>query len=163
MSAAFFITGYAIHRYNIRSTGFFGIICLTFVYIGQLYWYSELPSCPVEKIIPYFVTAILGTLMTMQVSRIVSCFEGWIKRFLVFTGDHTLEILTWHFLCFKLVNMIAILVEHKPIEYLALFPVIGHSGPNVWWLFYTSFGVGIPLFVVWVTQQIKKRIRTAEA
>lgn len=165
MSVAFFLTGFGLKKYCIKTIGWWGLVCAALVYVGTFYWYSELPSCPTSKMIPYFLTAVLGTLMTMQFSRNInqmksSSFYDLIWRFLVYVGDHTIEILTWHFLCFKLVSLFEIWIEGRPIEMLAMFPVLESPDVNIWWLFYTVVGVGMPLLMVWarcsIVQIVKK-------
>ena len=156
MSTAFFVIGYAIHKQNIRiKKGFVGVLCAIAVYVGRCFWYSELPNCPVPKMLPYFITAVLGTLMTMQLSRWIfrSSFFHF-KMFLTYAGNHTLEILTWHFLCFKLVSFVALYVEGKPIEMLAQFPGLHEPIYPIWWVFYSIVGVGLPLLGVWFKNRI---------
>lgn len=153
MSSAFYVAGYGLHKYNIKSFGYLGLFYVALVYIGTFFWYSELPSCPVQKMFPYFITAVLGTLAVMQLSRyIYNSDKGKMKAFLIFTGNHTIEILTWHFLSFKIVSLFAIWLEERPIEMLAMFPVLSNLKINIWWIPYTIIGVCLPLLMVYVKE-----------
>lgn len=154
MSAAFFLTGFGLKKYRIKSTGWWGLACAALVYVGTFYWYSELPNCPISKMIPYFLTAVLGSLMTMQLSRCITQKKSfhineYLYTLLIYVGNHTIEILTWHFLCFKLVTLFEIWIEARPIEMLAMFPVLESPDVNIWWMFYTIVGVGLPSLMVW--------------
>jgi hypothetical protein len=66
---------------------------------------------------------------------------------IVFIGDHTMEVLTWHFLSMKLVSLIIITIYHLPIKRLSEFPVIEEYARQGWWIAYLIVGVAIP--VVW--------------
>lgn len=155
MATAFFVLGYSLKQYRIATTGWQGVVCAALVYVGTFFWRSELPNCTIAKMLPYTITAILGSLMTMQLSRWVnkleqSKFGNRVREFLVFTGEHTLEILTWHFLSFKLVSFIIVLQESLPFEMLAMFPCVSTPYINLWCVAYTTIGVFLPLFCVWV-------------
>lgn len=166
MATAFFIFGYSIKQYRIATKGWQGLVCSALVYIGTFFWRSELPNCTIVKMLPYTLTAILGSLMTMQLSRWVNDLQqsqigNRMREVLVFTGEHTLEILTWHFLCFKSVSLIVILIEGHPIEMLGTFPCIGDPHNSLWWIAYTTIGICLPLFVVWGKEKIKQIIRVS--
>lgn len=60
-------------------------------------------------------------------------------------GENSLIIMIFHFLSFKLVSLVGILLEHKPFYLMAAFPVLYNDG--VWWIFYTAVGVGMPILV----------------
>lgn len=60
-------------------------------------------------------------------------------------GANSLIIMIFHFLSFKLVSLVGILLEHKPFYLMAAFPVFYNDG--VWWIFYTVVGVGLPVLV----------------
>ena len=66
------------------------------------------------------------------------------KRFaavLDYLGDHTLSILTWHFLCFKVVTLLIIGIYRLPIEQLAAIPILEEQAAQGWWLVYVLAGV----------------------
>ena len=66
---------------------------------------------------------------------------------IVFIGDHTMEVLTWHFLSLKLVSLLLISIYELPIKQLSEFPVIETYAHNGWWIAYLIVGVAIP--VIW--------------
>lgn len=120
-------------------------------------------SCNKYILLPYCITAILGTLMTMQLSRTIATIKkGYFKSFFIFVGNHTLEILTWHVLCFKIVSLLAIWVEGKPIEMLSQFPILSEQIYHIWWLLYLIVGVGLPLFGVWIREKIMIKMRKSQ-
>lgn len=71
--------------------------------------------------------------------------DNWLKRFLVYIGDNTLTILTWHFISFKTVSLIIIYVENLQIQRLAEFPVINDYTSQGWFFLYFFVGMALPL------------------
>lgn len=64
-----------------------------------------------------------------------------------FTGGYTFNVLTWHFLSFKVISILLIIIYVLSIDYLECFPTITEYALDGWWLLYTVAGVGIP--IVW--------------
>lgn len=60
-------------------------------------------------------------------------------------GQHTMEILIWHFLSFKIINLLGIYLYHYPFYYVAQFPILLTDG--LWWLLYLLAGIGIPITI----------------
>ncbi len=71
-------------------------------------------------------------------------------------GCHTLAIVVLHFLVFKIVSLVQILVHGHPITYLALFPAFSTNG--AWWMAYTLLGVGAPVLLDILWMNIKKNV-----
>ena len=72
-----------------------------------------------------------------------------IRKSLVYIGNNTLTILTWHFLTFKLVSIIIIWKYSLPVARLAEFPVIEEATYKLWWVVYFLAGVLIPIFLIY--------------
>lgn len=103
--------------------------------------------------------AILGTIMILNLSHRLSLYQNWAKRFLMFVGDHTLEILTWHFLSFKLVSLLIIWVYALPIEQLAGFPIIkGYS--LMYWPLYSFVGICVPIGALYIRKRLSYERKT---
>lgn len=104
---------------------------------------------------PYLGGAVCGVVMSTYVCRwIVSRGADAVTRFLTFTGRHTFEVLTWHFICLKLVSLLIIAVYGLAPERLATFPVIStqalrQDGCDIswtlWWIVYWIVGAGVPI------------------
>lgn len=116
------------------------------VAIGSVFCFASMLSFTTEKILPYAICAICGTIMTLNVSRYITSKEGWVKNILIYVGNNTLTVLTWHFLCFKIVSLIIIQLYNLPIEQLACFPIIPEYAS--WWLIYFVVGAGVPLSIL---------------
>lgn len=71
--------------------------------------------------------------------------EAKLGKMIEVIGENSLTIMIFHFLSFKLVSMIGILLEQKPFYLMAAFPVLYNDG--IWWLFYTVAGVCVPVLI----------------
>lgn len=113
-----------------------------------------MPTMEISKVITYIISAILLS------TSILFCFERISDRkidaLLNYIGQHTLEILTWHFLLFKAVSFVIVLLNDLPIEQIAYFPTIQEYSKHGWWLVYTIVGVIIPITVVYLKTKIKQ-------
>lgn len=87
-----------------------------------------------HRLLPYLLTAVLGT---WAVYSLPWCqLKGRMAGMLRYIGEHTLTILTWHFLTFKLVSLLIISVYRLPIDRLAEYPVIVEYAAQGWWVAY---------------------------
>ena len=97
--------------------------------------------------IPFVVIAVLGTFMKLTISSSFDKSKNSLCIFLKYAGDNSLTILTWHFLTFKIVSYIIIVLYDLPIEELAYFPRIEKYSIMGWWVVYSIAGVTIPLLL----------------
>ncbi len=132
------------------------ICCFFIVFIGSLLTPASLLTIKdANLILPYYSFAVCGTIMIFYVSKSIPSSMGRLKNLLLIAGNNSLTILTWHFLCFKLVNLIIIYIYNLPIDNLAQFPRIAEYASKGWWLLYVICGVCIPLIFVWFNNKIK--------
>lgn len=149
LAAFFFVFGYCyyVSKLKIEHIKLVIPIGLVLIGIGVEYWSCNMLNLTVKKIIPYSLTAIIGILSIFSLSRWLSFYNNYLKRYLIYIGDNTLPILTWHFLCFKLVSLLIISINNLPIQRLAEFPVIEEYAFKGWWIAYSFVGIVIPLLI----------------
>lgn len=133
------------------------IVCVVFVGIGTEYWQCGMLNISFNKVLPYIVSAGAGILMVFAVSKMI-CRTGKLRKLLVFIGDNTLTILTWHFLSFKLVSLSIMWIYGLPITQLAEFPVIEKYAYSGWWGGYFVIGLFAPLTFVNLCILLKNKI-----
>ena len=144
-----------IKRYYaiIWTTILFGAIVYAFSYYltANMNWrssYTQFLSLPVP--------ALLGFLMTYNISMLLDKKDTWLKRFLVYTGDHTLNIFIFHIVAYKVVSLIKIWYYGLDMQQIGCHMVIHeHSQEDAFWLLYTIAGVGIPLGCTWLVEKWK--------
>lgn len=149
-----------IKRYYaiIWTTIVFGIVVYLFSYYltANMNWrssYTQFLSLPVP--------ALLGFLMTYNISMLLDKKDNWLKRFLVYTGDHTLNIFIFHIVAYKVVSLIKIWYYGLDIQQIGCHMVIHeHSQEDAFWVLYTIAGVGIPLFVTWIVERLKLKLQS---
>lgn len=159
--SAFFIVMGKVYKENCLKMISLWLTCLFFilVIVGSIICNTSLLAYKTWQIIPYSIFAIMGTIMVLNVSYWISNSCNAIKHLLMFIGDHTLEILTWHFLCFKIVSLLIIEIHGLPIEQLAYFPTVrGYS--HIYWPLYTIVGVSMPLLFTCCRIKIHKYVKT---
>jgi len=121
-------------------------LCTVLVHIGVLYWSSAMSTVSYMNVVPYCFTAIVGTVMVLSLCDILSRWSVFDKS-LSYLGDKTLIILTWHFLCFKLVSLLIVNTNGLSSSWIAEFPVIADYTSKGWWLLYLAEGVLLPLLI----------------
>ncbi len=135
----------------------FGIVVFLFskYLTANMNWrstYTQFLSLPVP--------ALLGFLMTYNVSRWLDGHEGWLKRFLVYTGDHTLYIFIFHIVSYKVVSLLKIWYYGLDSRQIGCHMVIhDYSQQDLFWILYTIAGVGLPLLGIWLYEKGKAKFR----
>ena len=149
------------HYMSVLSTFLFALIVFMFSkhLTANMNWrstYVQFLSLPIP--------AILGFLMTYNISRWLDRHEGWLKRFLVYTGDHTLNIFIFHIVAYKTVSLIKIWYYDLDIQQIGCHMVIhDYSQQDLFWILYTIAGVGIPLFFTKLSEIIREKIKASRA
>lgn len=123
------------HKYKVITVSFI-TLCLLSRY-GKI----DMASGNITNIVFFLAASFAGWFLLYSIA---SCKGIRENKFLIYTGQHTLSILVLHFLAFKIVTFIYILISNKNMLYLAAFPVI-RNVPFLWF-FYTVCGVAVPLF-----------------
>lgn len=102
-------------------------------------------------------TSVLGWIMVYGVSYYIEKTKI-LNKLLCIVGRNTMPIMSLHFLCFKLGNLIFVLMEKKPISFIKIFPVA--SSEKYWFVLFTLLGVTLPIganiLYQKVVQQCKK-------
>ena len=155
LCASIFVFGYYYSKINIRITGFRLIFLFILVCIGSIFWPTTMLEYNIVNMLTYFVTAIVGAIICFELSRFLANNYNYMKEKLIYIGNHTMAILVWHFLCFKLVSLLIIYIYQLPIQRLAEFPVIADYALHGWWLVYMVIGVIIPLGIDYMFSILK--------
>lgn len=134
-------------------------VALFLMVVGARYWFTTMHDYEYWKVLPYAISAVLLVLTLVHVCEwIVKKKNNCVVRFLIFTGDHTMEVLTWHFLSLKLVSLLLIAIYGLPVKQISEFPVIEEYAHQGWWILYLCVGVGIPILGTYGYHQLKDKI-----
>ena len=108
-----------------------------------------------DNILLYIAGAMSGILATKNISNHLQNMPKTAK-FLTYIGNNTFTILTWHFLCFKLVSLLIIKVYVLPIKLLASFPVITEYAQKGWWIVYSVVSICIPTCIAMTSDALTR-------
>lgn len=135
------------------------IIALIAMTAGSQFWFTTMLYYDYWKVLPHTVSASLAVLTLLHLSEWISKRKDLFPaRMLVFIGDHTMTILTWHFLSLKLVSLLLIAIYGLPIKQLSEFPVIEKYAHQGWWILYLCVGVSIPVLWTYCYHRLKDTI-----
>ena len=110
------------------------------------------------------IPALLGFLMTYNISLWLDRHKGRLKQFLVYTGNNTLNIFIFHIVAYKVVSLLKIWYYGLDIRQIGCHMVIHeYSQQDLFWILYTIAGVGLPLGCTWLSRKIKERVRGYKA
>lgn len=156
--SAFFIAfGCAYRKHNIEVHKKWAFILPAFATtaIMSSFFSTTMTEYATMQVLPYALLGVLGTLMLLGLCEKIAYIMGNIREILIYVGEHTLEILTWHFLCFKLISLIIIFCYDLPIARLESYPAIGTYAKQGWFGLYFFAGVAIPLIGCYILEKIK--------
>lgn len=161
MAATFFVIGYCLAIWNVpRFSPWLCILAIVLMFINSFYNLvnPQGPFYETPKIVPYTITAILGTWSVYSMPwKQLKCR---ISRLMEYVGNHTLEILTWHFLCFKFVSVIIIAIYGLPIERLSEIPTLNEYTNRGWFVLYFFVGMVFPLLLLVLKNKIQEWIES---
>lgn len=146
-AALFFVFGYGYKKgnYNVHNCWWIIPLGLSLVTLGEMFWSCNLLLFNYKQVIPFLFSAVAGLLMVFKVSALINLKDCQIKKLFVYIGNNTLTIFTWHFLSFKIVSLMIIVINRLSIERLAEFPVIEQYSVQGWFFLYFIIGIIVPL------------------
>ncbi len=89
----------------------------------------------------FVIGAYMAIFFTLWISEILNKLYDKIKciKHLNYLGIHSLDLVIWHFLAFRLTIIIQIISMNLPIKTLTSFPIYDASG--FWWILYIITGI----------------------
>ncbi|WP_091851509.1 acyltransferase family protein [Prevotella communis] len=145
MMAGYLYKSYSIEEIVDKYSMLVLLGCALLLLLGSVYWRGDMLDMIWTHTIPYFISAIAGSIVVMMVSKYLTGKTHRLSSFISNIGNKTIEILTWHFLSFKIVSLIIIAYYGLPIEQLAEFPVLRPYNTQGWWIGYLVVGVAVPV------------------
>ena len=165
-----FIFRQFVNKYKQLASRYYASVWTTLLFALIVYLFSEYLTANMNwrsnytQFLSLPVPALLGFLMTYNISRWIDGRESWLKRFLVFTGDHTLYVFIFHIVAYKTVSLLKIWYYGLDPRQIGCHMVIHeHSQEDWFWVLYTIAGVGLPLGATWLSDKIRERIREYRA
>ena len=162
LGAFFYMTGNLSMRYVRYWQNKYGaILCCIFLLSSYLFFKNGISmGCGYNKVIPFSVSAVSGTMLTLYISNVLERKWSIVKRVLYYVGNHTLDILALHFLSFRLVSFVIVLLYGINVSHVAEHPVIKDVSVShtYWWILYCTVGIALPLLLNAVWNVVVKKI-----
>ncbi|MBE5745074.1 MAG: hypothetical protein E7355_02940 [Clostridiales bacterium] len=117
----------------------------------------------ISDILDVGINGILGWIMLYSISVLIEKYSKIITRILCYLEKTTIYIVLWHFIAFKPVSLVYILIKRLPIEKLKDLPVIQGTSSVLLAFSYTLVSVAICLLIriiyVFFINKIKELFR----
>lgn len=144
LGSCYFLTGTLVKRLQFELSPLSGFLIIAFS-IGLSLILNIDMSMLVATGNRLFIDFPVALACILAVFSLIKLIKWRFSNWLDYIGQHTMEILTFHFLCFKSVSLLIILLYGLEIDLLSSHPVIKDS-PAWAWVLYTISGIVLPLF-----------------
>lgn len=128
------------------------IFCLIMLVILNSFGTIEISQNKYTNILYFISVSLLGWYFIYELSYFVSKIKIF-TNILNYIGKNTMPILILHFIAFKIVNIIGVIITKENITMISVFHV-AFKGEGMW-IIYTIFGIIIPLLISRIKCNIK--------
>ena len=106
---------------------------------------------------PFFLlaTSVSGWCFLYSFSSLLSRIPV-IGTGVAFVGRHTMPVVIFHFLAYKLVACLIVILRHLPAYCIAVFTCL--DGGGAWWMVYTIVGTAVPILLGLLYQSVRKHV-----
>lgn len=156
-SSILFYIGYIFKKFKIIEKISFLIFTISFAILLIAYFIFDtginLATNNYYNPILLIIFALSGFTFTLYISKCLNNIRFYSQIF-AFLGTKTIPILCLHFLFFKLITYIQVMLYSLPIYRLASFPCYY---TEYWWILYTIVGIVGPLVTNYLYLKVKNR------
>jgi len=105
----------------------------------------------------FVLSSILGIYFILYLSKLICTSSRNIKP-IKYIGRSTVSIMALHFLAFKIISLLQIMIYKYPRYMLAKFPVL--DGNNGWWFLYSVIGITVPCLLTYIFSKGKLLVKS---
>ena len=134
-----------------------GLISIALLGIGYQFGNISLVENQIVNPIFFLSMSVAGWFLMCNIAKLM-LMSNHLKSFFELLSKQSIWIIGCHFLAFKVVTVIEIVIAGVDWIYLSAFPVFLHG--FVWNIFYTIAGLGIPLLMQEGYACILNKVRT---
>lgn len=127
----FYYSGFAMQQFMPRYNRWYYPLLWLLTIVFSLFVKTELPLMEPRLTLVYAIAALTGIALTLATSHLISERFARLTVPLAWLGRHTLLIMVWHLLCFKLVSYAYILLWQLPSD--QLFYITIQPTYQTWW------------------------------
>ena len=146
LATSYFIAGVTFHKFDMLFTDLNKLkigITLFAVFIISSFFVKGSINSQGYIIFPYYAVSIIASVSLIYLTKHLG--ERIINE-LDFIGKRTLYILIFHFISFKIVSLVYIIINKTPFTELASFPIVENDNKYLW-IIYSIVGVIAPLLI----------------
>ena len=120
------------------------LVSVAILLIAQFYGGIDLSSNSIENPFFFLMVSLAGWFLLYGTASLMIRFKCVnLTKAISYISVHSVAIIALHFLCFKVVNAIAVLAAGQEHYMIASFPVLKYS--RMWWFGDTGVGICVPL------------------
>ena len=150
--------GYLFKKYEARIpvNGFYAAACFMVLVISVKYGPQDTGA---HQFIapPFFLAASVCAFYTSYYAATVLEQTTVLKNFMLLAGKNTIEIMSLHFIAFRLVNYLQVRIYDLPAAMIGSHPTL--SKADGWWAVYLVAGLGLPLLAKAFYEKLKGYVR----
>lgn len=133
------------------------IVAMLVLLAGYHRGYIAIDGNNIENPLFFVAMSLAGWFLLYGIAELLVKNSWKVNSGLVYISVHSIPIIALHFLCFKIVNLAAVVVYGMENYMVAAFPVLMLS--EAWWIAYTVVGLSVPLLLRKVAIYIRNKIR----
>ncbi|MBR3287378.1 MAG: acyltransferase family protein [Bacteroidales bacterium] len=121
----------------------------------------DMQSFSCSTLLQYVLAAGCGALAVFALGRWLASYRcpAMLQHAMRLVGKHTMPIVTFHFLCFKLVNYCIIQTAGLSLDRLAEYPIISAYSKAGWWPVYLLVGLALPILGASLVEAVRTKGR----
>lgn len=149
--------GYMYKKYEskISMNIYFAFAAFILLFLNKRYGIIAMDSNIYSSPAFFILNSILGIYLNIYVGKLLDTKFKF--NLLQYIGKNSLYIMVFHFLAFKVVNFIQVLLYRYPVYRVATFPVIRNNG--LWWIPYAIAGTLLPIGIKYLFDTIIKKTK----
>ncbi len=118
-------------------------------------WFVSLVDQNVN-IIKFYILAIVGIYQCMYMAKLINDKLKFFSNFFEFIGTYSFEIMSFHFICFKIIDVIYSYIFN--INNIALIESFPYSYKNLWYI-YIVFACLAPAIMTKFTKRLFRKLK----
>lgn len=140
------------------------MISLLVLVLGYHRGYISIADNSIENPLFFVMMSLAGWFFIYSIAELLVERHFKFNDVITYISIHSVPIIALHFLCFKIVSVVAVIAYGMEKYMIAAFPVLMVSG--AWWIAYTLVGLSVPLLleklvVILIKKKITRRMLCA--
>lgn len=152
--------GYTLKRYDISCRErvmnkhiFILISSFTVLFVCNQLGSIALNQNRYENPLFFLIVSFAGWQFLIEIAYFIKKIKVF-EKCMICIGQNTLAVVILHFLCFKIVSYVGVLLKDQPLCLVAAFPILYDEG--CWWIAYLGVGLIVPVLLSLAYKKCKR-------